>query len=196
MTIDPIRQFQNWLQTSREKGCLIPDAMALATVGADGRPSVRMVLFKGIAPPDRLCIVTHLGSRKAVQMTANPFAAAVFHWTPWNRQVRFEGQILPMPRPDVEAYFRTRPRGSQIGACASPQSSPIPDRAWLEEHVRALERKYEGREVPCPVDWGGFHLVPLRVEFWVEGHSRLHERSLFERATSHDTSWKQSILAP
>ena len=190
---DPFRQFGKWFEDARASGEPMPEAMALATVSAEGAPSVRLVLFKGLHR-EGFEFFTNFDSRKGLELEANPRAAAVFWWERLRRQVRIEGRVEKVEAERADEYFRTRPRGSQIGAWASHQSRVIPDRAHLKLRVQAIEAKYRGREVPRPPFWGGFRLVPDNMEFWHGQASRLHDRLRYRR--SADNSWVLERLAP
>src|SRR5512132_3423485 len=162
---DPIAQFERWFDDARRARVIAPNAMTLATVGADGQPSARVVLLKGV---DRrgLTFFTNLASRKCRELEANARAALVFWWGPLARQVRFEGPVEPVDQDEADSYFATRPRGAQIGAWASPQSSVLPSREVLERAVAGYDERFGGGRVPRPEFWGGLRLVPVRVEFW------------------------------
>jgi pyridoxamine 5'-phosphate oxidase len=190
---DPIQQFSRWLLEARqESGLEFPDAVALATAGADGRPSVRMVLFKGLNKND-FTFFTNLESRKARELDQNPFAALCFFWEKAGRQVRVEGRAERLSDHDADAYFRTRPHGSQLGAWASPQSRAIESRAALEERVRSTEERFRGAAIPRPPHWGGFRVIPERIEFWKNGSHRLHDRFEYTREGG---AWARRRLAP
>ena len=189
---DPVRLFEAWYGEAVQSGAPFPDAMALSTATRDGRPSVRIVLFKGIAGGE-IDFYTNLESRKARELADNPRAALAFHWTSLRRQVRVEGPVDPVPAAEADAYFRTRPRGSQLSAWASAQSTPVPSRAHLEERVADAERRFEGKDVPRPPFWGGFRLRPEAFEFWIHRDNRLHDRFQYRRA---DAGWEISRLAP
>jgi pyridoxamine 5'-phosphate oxidase len=190
---DPIAQFWRWFEDAEQAGIHEPNAMTLATVGADGQPSARVVLLKEI---DRhgLAFFTNLASRKSRELDADARAALVFWWGPLARQVRFEGAVERVADAEADAYFASRPRGSQIGAWASAQSSVIPDRQTLEEAARSHDRRFGDGEVPRPEFWGGFRLVPARVEFWQGRSDRLHDRLRYTRAAAGD--WRIERLAP
>lgn len=189
-TVDPFTAFDAWYAEAKRTEPDVPDAMQLATC-MDGRPSVRTVLLKAHGP-DGFQFFTNLGSRKAVELAANPYAAAVFHWKSSQRQVRIEGPVVPEPAAVSDAYFATRDRGSQIGAWASHQSRPIPP-GHLEAEVARLTREFEGRPVPRPDGWGGYRIHPESVELWQGRPSRLHERLQYDRV---DGGWTTSWLAP
>jgi pyridoxamine 5'-phosphate oxidase len=189
---DPLEQFTRWFDEARNAPLLEPNAMTLATVDAAGQPAARTVLLKAI---DRrgLTFYTNLESRKARELAANPNAALLFWWPPHARQVRFEGAIEAVADAEANAYFASRPRGSQIGAWASAQSSVIADRAALEAAEQQIAQRFAGGPVPRPPFWGGYRLVPERVEFWQGRTNRLHDRL---RYTRHAERWRIERLAP
>ena len=190
---DPLVQFGRWFDEVRERGIPEPEAMALATATADGAPSARMVLMKS-CDERGIAFFTNHGSRKGDELAANPRAALLFHWRELGRQVRVEGRIVPVERSETEAYARARPRQSQLSALASPQSRPVPDRAWLEERVAELDREHAGRELPVREDWGGFRLLPDAWEFWQHRENRLHDRFRYE--TDPSGGWAMTRLGP
>ncbi|HSA79310.1 MAG TPA: pyridoxamine 5'-phosphate oxidase [Geminicoccaceae bacterium] len=190
---DPIAQFRRWFEDAERAGIYEPNAMTLATVGADGQPSARVVLLKAIDQRG-LAFFTNLASRKSRELDANARAALVFWWGPLARQVRFEGVVERVADAEADAYFASRPRGSQIGAWASAQSSVIPDRRALEEAALSHEGRFGGGEVPRPEFWGGFRLVPARVEFWQGRGDRLHDRLRYVRGPAGN--WRIERLAP
>ena len=171
----PLRQFEQWFAAAREAGIGVPEAVALATATADGRPSARMVLLKGFGA-DGFVFYTSYESRKARELTDNPHAALLFHWDVLGRQVRIEGPVDRVSRAESESYFATRPRGSQIGAWASRQSERIADRHELEAEARRVAERFEGSDVPPPSRWGGYRLAPDSYEFWQHRDDRLHDR--------------------
>jgi pyridoxamine 5'-phosphate oxidase len=186
-------QFQGWFaEALGELAVIEANAMQVATVDGAGRPSIRTVLVKGF---DERGIVffTNYESAKARDLEANPYAAAVLAWVPMERQVRLRGPVTRVDRVETEEYFATRPRGSQIAAWASPQSSTVPSRAALEDAVRSIEERYAGVDVPAPPNWGGFRLAPEEVEFWQGRADRLHDRVRYRR--DGDT-WAIERLAP
>jgi pyridoxamine 5'-phosphate oxidase len=187
--IDLFKAFQNLL-TGKS---LEANAMALATAGADGKPSVRMVLLKGVDERG-FTFFTNYQSRKGQELDANPHAALVFYWPQLERQVCVTGEISRLSPEESQQYFRSRPRGSRIAAWASPQSAIIADRAALESRVRQIESEYEGMDIPLPPFWGGYLLKPHRVEFWQGRPSRLHDRFVYTRGAESD--WNIQRLAP
>ncbi|GIV55144.1 MAG: pyridoxine/pyridoxamine 5'-phosphate oxidase [Candidatus Kapaibacterium sp.] len=188
---DPIEQLQCWLEDAIRAAVPEPTAMALAT--ADGNPTVRMVLLKGI---ENGCLqfYTNIESAKARAIAVNPNVALLFYWAELERQVRIEGRAQLLDRETVAAYFALRPRGAQIGAWASRQSTPLSSRAELEEAVAQIENQFAGIEqIPPPPWWGGYAVEPRVVEFWQGRENRLHDRFRFERTT---TGWLRQRLAP
>ena len=191
MSDDPLRLFAEWFEQARA-AVEVPEVMALATATADGAPSARMVLLKGV---DEAGFVFYTGydSRKAAELAENPRAAIVFYWRPLGRQVRIEGTVERVPEEDSAAYFATRPRGSQLAAWASEQSRSLPSRDDLERRYAEVEREYEDSEVPLPPHWGGYRLRPEAIEFWQHRENRLHERVLYTRARE---GWRRQLLDP
>jgi pyridoxamine 5'-phosphate oxidase len=197
MTSDPLYQeamerFRKIVAEAQGLNVQDPTAMALATVGADGRPSVRMVLMRGFDERG-LKFYTNVRSRKGGELASNPQAAVCFHWEPLLRQVRIEGTIERTSDEDADAYWATRPRDSRIAALASEQSQPLADRQTLVERVAALEAKYPGSEIPRPEFWGGYRLVPDRIEFWYGRPARLHDRDVYDRSGDR---WTYGLLYP
>lgn len=191
---DPYSQFHNWFQDALKAGIREPNAMTLATCTPEGKPSARIVLLKDYNP-EGFTFFTNYDSRKGRELDANPYAALVFLWLDLHRQVRIEGQVEKLPAAVSEAYFQSRPRGSQIGAWASPQSQVMFDRSTLEERVRRLEKEYESAEkLPLPGFWGGYILRPYEVEFWQGQPSRLHDRFRYTRTDVG--TWNIDRLAP
>jgi pyridoxamine 5'-phosphate oxidase len=190
---DPIEQFERWFEEARRAEVFEPNAMTLATVGPDGQPAARTVLLKGV---DRrgLVFFTNLESRKSRELADNPKAALLFWWGPLQRQVRLEGKIEGVAEAEADAYFATRPRGSQIGAWASQQSSAVESRATLEAAEQRFRERFEGSEVPRPDFWGGFRLVPEAIEFWQGRINRLHDRLRYDRQA--DGTWQIVRLSP
>ena len=191
---DPFEQFAEWFREAEAAVPVDPNSMVLSTVGPEGRPSSRVVLLKGF-DRDGFVFYGNLESRKFRELRANPWAALNFHWKPLERQVRIEGRVTQVSDQEADAYFATRPRGSQIGAWASRQSEPLASRAVLEAAVREVEARHAGREIPRPPDWSGFRLDPDRIEFWKSGQFRLHDRQVFRR-TSRDMPWTVERLYP
>ncbi len=189
---DPLKLFKDWYAKAQEIGLRLPDAMTLATATKKGAPSARVILYKGIGRGG-FRIFTNFNSRKAKELTSNPQAALVFYWEKLNRQIRVEGEVKRMTRAQSITYFKTRPRGSQLGAWASDQSAEIQNRAHLDQKLAEFEKKYAGKEVPCPAHWGGFLLIPSKFEFWIDRENRLHDRLVYTRVKK---GWKISHLAP
>lgn len=190
---DPIKQFQIWFDEAIAEKLPMPEAMSLATVTPDGRPTSRMVLLKQV-DADGFVFFTNYQSAKARQLEINPYAALVFYWPQLERQVRVEGKVAKTSAEESAAYFRTRPRESQIGAWASPQSEVISAREVLEQRAHELAEQYCDRDIDCPEYWGGFRLTPDRIEFWKGRVGRLHDRILYE--LQPDGSWTIKRLAP
>lgn len=190
---NPFRQFETWFAEAEAAKIPEPNAMSLATVGRDGRPSVRTVLLKG-ADGRGFVFYTNYESRKGRDLADNARASLLFPWIAMERQIVVEGAVQRVSREEAEVYFHSRPRASQLGAWASPQSTVIAGRAVLEESFRVIEKKYEGREVPLPPHWGGYRVVPETVEFWQGRRSRLHDRLRYRREPAGD--WVIERLAP
>ncbi|HEU5346363.1 MAG TPA: pyridoxamine 5'-phosphate oxidase [Ktedonobacterales bacterium] len=190
---DPIRQFQAWFDAAVAAGHPEPNAMAVATAMPDGAPSARMTLLKGLDERG-FVFYTNYESRKGGELAANPRAALIFFWVLLERQVRVEGRVERVSAEESDAYFHSRPVGSQLGAVASAQSHVISGRAELEQAYRALEEQYAGREVPRPPHWGGFRVIPQVIEFWQGRPSRLHDRLRYTRAS--EGGWRIERLSP
>lgn len=191
---NPLQLFQSWFAEARQHPeILLPEAMTLATADIRGRPSARMVLLKGY---DELGFVfyTNYHSRKARELEANPCAALVMYWSQLDYQIRVEGAVDRVSNQESDVYFQTRPRESQIGAIASPQSEVIASRAELETRARELEAFHGNRRIKRPEHWGGYRLKPARIEFWKGRTGRLHDRILYERQANGD--WSIQRLAP
>lgn len=190
---DPLELFGEWWEAARASGLLLPEATALATATPEGRPSVRMVLLKGLDSRG-FVFYTNYGSRKAREMDANPRAALCFHWAVLERQVRVSGPVERLSEDESAAYFATRSRGSRLGAWASRQSEPLAGRRELEERFRELRERFQGREIPLPPFWGGYRLSPEEMEFWQGRADRLHDRITFRRR--EDGGWSAGRLHP
>ena len=190
---DPIKQFQAWFDDAIAAKLPLPEAMNLATATPEGRPSSRVVLLKQVDQKG-FVFFTNYHSAKAQQLESNPYAALVFYWPQLDRQVRIEGKVERTSVAESAEYFQTRPRESQIGAWASPQSSVIAGREVLEERARELEEYYRDREIECPGHWGGYRLRADRIEFWKSRVGRLHDRILYELMS--DGEWAIKRLAP
>jgi pyridoxamine 5'-phosphate oxidase len=190
---DPFQQFQLWFDQAVAAETREPNAMAVATVGQDGRPSVRMMLLKGFED-GRFVFYTNRESRKGLELASRPHAALVFFWSELERQVRIEGEVAPVSEDAADAYFRIRPRGSQLGAWASAQSAVLPSREVLERKLAEAERRFDGRDVERPPYWGGFALTPRRIEFWQGRPDRLHDRLAYTRDSKG--VWKRERLSP
>jgi pyridoxamine 5'-phosphate oxidase len=192
MSADPHSLFESWLAEAQASEPNDPNAMAVATVGVDGQPSVRMVLLKG-HDERGFVFYTNFESRKAAELRATPRAALLFHWKSLRRQIRIEGPIEPVSEAEGDAYFATRHRDSQLGAWASDQSRPLPSRAVFEARFAEMEARFAGGGVPRPPHWSGFRVMPERIEFWSDRAHRLHERRLFTRSAA---GWDESLLYP
>ena len=188
---DPIRQFSRWWDEALASQLPEPNAMTLATASADGRPSVRVVLLKGFDAAG-FVFFTNYDSRKGRELAANPHAALLFFWPELERQVRIEGAVQRVSADESDAYYASRPLGSRIGAWASPQSRPIPSKAWLVTQAAEMGVRH-GLNPPRPPFWGGFRVAPASVEFWQGRPSRLHDRLLYTREGDH---WARVRLSP
>jgi len=194
LAADWLTQLRRWLDEAVRAGLPEPNAMVLATAGVDGVPSARTVLLKE-ADDRGLAFFTNLGSRKGRELDENPRAALVFPWHPMQRQVVIDGRVEPVAADEADAYFATRPRGSRLGALASPQSRPIPGREDVERRYAELDAAHPG-DVPRPDSWGGLRVVPDAVEFWQGRPDRLHDRLRFRRRAPGAREWVVERLAP
>ena len=190
---DPLELFSCWLKDAEQEGLVLPNAVNLATVDAEGRPRARMVLFKGLES-EGFVFYTNYHSAKARELENHPDAALTFWWEPPGRQVRVEGTVRRLDAEISDAYFRTRPRDSQIGAYASRQSEEVTDHHQLEDQYREIEKRFEGREIPRPEFWGGYVLTPERIEFWQNASGRMHDRIRYQRTI--EGGWRQDRLSP
>lgn len=191
--VDPWEAMARWTEEAAASEPDVPEAAQLATVTADGRPRVRTVLVKWWSAQDGFGIFTNYGSRKARDLDATGVGALLFHWKSLQRQISVEGRVARASAADCDAYFATRPRGSQLGAWASEQSQPLHDRAVLERRIVEAEARFGGRDVARPPFWGGFRLVPDRFEFWQGQPDRLHHRVELTRA---EGGWSRRQLYP
>lgn len=189
----PFDIFREWLNNAAEKEPNDPEAMALATVGADGMPAVRMVLLKELDETG-FCFYTNMESKKGQDLAANPRAALCFHWKSLQRQVRIQGAVEKLPAVRADAYFATRHPLSRLGAWASQQSRPLDSRATLEARVAEYRRQYGEQDIPRPSYWGGYRVVPSAIEFWQAGEGRLHDRFVF--TPDNNGSWQAQRLNP
>ncbi|WP_367388689.1 pyridoxamine 5'-phosphate oxidase [Lewinella sp. LCG006] len=190
---NPFEQFKHWFKAAQQSEVREPNAMTLATIAPNGRPKARIVLLKGVEEGG-LVFYTNYDSQKGQDLSAHPYASVVFFWDAQQRQVRVEGKVEKVMSATSEAYFQSRPKGSQIGATASPQSQVIPNRDVLHEKVQALEQKYAKEEtLPLPENWGGYRLVPDCFEFWQGRSSRLHDRIRYRLVGEE---WLRERLAP
>lgn len=190
---NPLTLFEKWFDQALQSQLPEPNAMTLSTVSAKGKPTARIVLLKGITS-DGFLFYTNYESRKGKELAERPFAALTFFWVALERQVRIEGGVDKIDTKTSADYFHSRPRASQIGAWASPQSTVIADRTVLEQQAQQYTEKFANQEVPLPPHWGGYKVVPDRIEFWQGRPSRLHDRILYTR--SKDGLWEISRLAP
>ncbi|WP_294236488.1 pyridoxamine 5'-phosphate oxidase [uncultured Sphingomonas sp.] len=193
MADDPFALFDAWFAEARASEINDSNAMALATVDASGQPSVRMVLLKG-HDARGFVFYTNRESRKAQELGEGSKAALLFHWKSLRRQIRIEGPVSRVDDPESDAYFASRSRDSQLGAWASDQSRPLPDRATFEARFEDMRARFEGGEVPRPPHWGGYRVTPQRIEFWLDREHRLHERRIFTRTA--EGGWDEGLLFP
>ncbi|NJK54669.1 MAG: pyridoxamine 5'-phosphate oxidase [Pleurocapsa sp. SU_5_0] len=191
---NPIQQFNLWFEQALAADLIEPNAMTLATATPDGKPSARIVLLKGVSEQG-FVFYTNYGSQKGRQLIANPYAALVFLWDKLERQIRIEGKVEKLSSRESLEYFHSRPKASQLGAWTSAQSQVIPNREILEEKLASLQAQYSGEvTIPLPDHWGGFRVVPDRLEFWQGRPSRLHDRLVYNLET--DGNWSISRLSP
>ncbi len=190
---NPLKQFEQWFQAATEAEPVLPEAVSLATATREGRLSSRMVLLKDFDETG-FVFYTNYESRKGLELAENPNAALVFYWRQLERQVCITGTVSKVSREESEAYFRTRPRGSQIGALTSSQSQVVASREVLENRFQQLMAEYEGREIPLPSYWGGYRLSPDTIEFWQGRSDRLHDRFLYKRQSGGP--WQLERLSP
>lgn len=189
----PLEIFADWFDDALSHGETDPNAMALATVNADLQPNVRMVLYKGLSHDGAIQFYSNYHSHKATELAQNPHAAVVFYWPSVYKQVRFTGMVRKMTRAESETYFASRPRESQLGAIASPQSQVITSRDELEQKFAKLKQDFTGKDIPCPEHWGGYLLQPATIEFWWGRRHRLHDRYCFRLQNER---WQLDRLAP
>ena len=192
---DPVEQFRRWFAAWHEVAVGDPNAMVVTTATPDGRPSVRIVLLRAL-DSDGFVFFSNHDSRKGRELAANPHAALLFPWHPLGRQVIVEGEATPLDAVDSDAYWVTRPRGSQIAALASPQSQVIADRAVVEQRWAQLDDELAGRDVPRPAHWGGIRVAHERVEFWQGRERRMHDRLVYRRDPAAPSGWRIERLAP
>ena len=191
---NPIELFLSWIGTARGSGAILePNAMTLATVGEDGSPSARMVLLKDVEETGAFVFYTNRESRKGRELGADPRAALVFWWEPLERQVRIEGRVEETSAEETAAYYASRPRESRIGAWASRQSQPVDDRAALEAAFAEADAAHPGEDVPVPPWWGGYRVIPDRIEFWQGRTGRMHDRLAYTR---DEGRWTRMRLQP
>lgn len=193
-TSDPFPLFDRWFDDAKRAGLYLPENMNLATASPDGAPSSRQVLLKEWGPDQGFVFYTNYDSRKAAELDANPRAALLFHWTTLHRQIRIEGTVERVGREQSEAYHASRARGSQVAAWASNQSGELESRAQLEVRFREKEAEFRGRDVPLPPFWGGYRVIPERVEFWQGRSNRMHDRLLYRRDEAG--AWEVVRLSP
>lgn len=191
-TDDPIAFFKGWLKEAENSGIILPESMSVSSCTLEGRPSSRMVLLKEVDEKG-FVFFTNYNSRKAKELEENPFAALLFHWNMLQRQVRIEGRIERISEQESADYFHSRGRGSQIGAWASHQSDELDSRETLAERVKMFEQKFKGQQIPLPEFWGGYRVIPDRIEFWQGKADRLHDRFIYQ---PEQGNWKITRLNP
>ena len=190
---NPITQFDIWFKQALDAQILEPNAMTLATANQNGMPQARIVLLKEF-DAQGFVFYSNYDSQKGLTLLENPYAALVFFWGDLERQIRIEGVVERVSEPESEAYFKLRPRGSQLGALVSPQSTIIPNRHFLEERLQKLDKQYTDKQIPKPENWGGFRVIPNKIEFWQGRRSRLHDRIVYTH--QKDGNWNIVRLAP
>ncbi len=194
LSTDPFEQFNLWFKQAVDSKCLEPNAMALATVTLDHKPTARIVLFKGWSERQGLTFYTNYNSHKGRHLNGNPFAAVLFSWLTLARQIRIAGRVKKLSTAESEAYFHSRPRGSQVGAWVSNQSETILDRSVLEQSLKMYQEKFRDNEaIPMPPNWGGYELIPESFEFWQGNENRLHDRIKYQLESNR---WQMTRLAP
>lgn len=194
LTADPFHQFGSWFQSATDASVPEPNAMTLATATSEGAPSARMVLLK-YWDENGFVFFTNLGSRKADELSSNPQAALLFYWKELHRQIRVEGCVERVSTAQTAKYFATRPRGSQLGAWCSEQSTVISSRSVLQSKLAEIRQRFKDGEVPLPSFWGGYRVIPQRFEFWQQGDDRLHDRFVYAPVEKGD-GWFIERLAP
>ena len=192
---NPFTQWHTWYDQAAEAGVTEPNAMTVSTIGLDGVPDSRIVLARGVDDTG-IVFYTNYASEKSEQLQKNPVASAVFAWLDLHRQVRVRGQVVQVSQQQSDEYFASRPRDSQLGAWASPQSQVISDRSVLTERLEQFRKQFEGSDVPRPPSWGGWLIAPIMFEFWQGRPSRLHDRFRYSRPNASDTAWTIERLAP
>jgi pyridoxamine 5'-phosphate oxidase len=192
---NPFFQWHTWYGQAAEAGVTEPNAMTVSTIGLDGLPDSRIVLARGVDDTG-IVFYTNYASEKSEQLQKKPVASAVFGWLDLHRQVRVRGQVVQVPQQQSDEYFASRPRESQLGAWASPQSQVISDRSVLTERLEQFRKQFEGSDVPRPPSWGGWLIAPTMFEFWQGRPSRLHDRFRYSRPNASATAWTIERLAP
>ena len=190
---DPFAWFQHWMAEAEASEPSNPNAMTVVTVGPGGKPSARTILLKGVDPRG-FVFYTNTHSPKGDALGTNPLVSLLFYWKSLGRQIRIEGRVEPVTAAEADAYYATRPRVSRLGAWASDQSRPLSERAELEQRLKHFEEKYPGDDIPRPPHWSGYRVLPDRFEFWQDMPFRLHDRTIFERAS--DGGWNRGKLFP
>jgi len=190
---NPFLQFEKWFKEALNAEVIEPNAMTIATASTNGVPTARIVLLKEFTL-EGFVFYTNYNSNKGKELASNPYAALVFFWADLERQVRIEGVVEKISEEESSSYFYSRPKGSQLGAITSPQSESIPNRKFLEDKLKALEEEYTIKNIRKPEYWGGYRVIPNRIEFWQGRSSRLHDRIVYTQ--NQDQSWKFERLAP